>query len=403
MERRVGQGVKATVVGAGITGITTAYYLYKAGYDVTVFDKEPYAGMKTSYANGGQLSVSNSETWTSWSNVVKGLKWMLKSDAPFLIRPSLSPSKIKWLTAFLYETCKGEDNRRRNSMSTVAMGLLAREEYYRIADETGINFDLSKKGILHFYKNAEYFDNAKYAMESIYRYTDLKREVVLAQEVPKLEPKLAGVEGIIGGIWTESDSVGDIHKFCSELADWLSNRGVRFQYNVDFDSAFTEGMGFHYDNVVICAGADSAYVAGLFNESINVYPVKGYSITIKDDPKYYPTTSLLDDEAKIVTSTLGDRFRVAGTAELDGWNLDIRKDRIDPLLRWVHTNFPDIDTRDYKPWAGLRPMTPSMMPIVRRGVSKGVYLNTGHGHLGWTLSPSTAQMVVQLIDQDNKG
>ena len=162
-------------------------------------------------------------------------------------------------------------------------------------------------------------------------------------------------------------------------------------------------MGFHYDNVVICAGADSAYVAGLFNESINVYPVKGYSITIKDDPKYYPTTSLLDDEAKIVTSTLGDRFRVAGTAELDGWNLDIRKDRIDPLLRWVHTNFPDIDTRDYKPWAGLRPMTPSMMPIVRRGVSKGVYLNTGHGHLGWTLSPSTAQMVVQLIDQDNKG
>ena len=392
--------MKALVIGAGITGVTTAYYLNKAGYNVTVFDKEQYAGMKTSYANGGQLSVSNSETWTSWSNISKGIKWMFQPDAPFLIRPTPSISKIRWIAGFLYETFKGDANKRLNSLKTIAMGMSARESYYEIADETGIEFNLSQSGILHFYKDRKYFDDAKYAMESIYRYSELERKIITPDEVAKLEPKLAGVEGIIGGIWTESDSMGDIHKFCNGLADWLSNNGVRFVYDFEVTSDYADALHYDYDTIVICAGADSTRVADMFGESINVYPVKGYSITIRDNPDNFPNRSLLDDQAKIVTSTLGDRFRVAGTAELDGWNLDIRKDRIDPLLHWVHTNFPDIDTRDYKPWAGLRPMTPSMLPIVRKGRRKGVYLNTGHGHLGWTLSACTAQMIVDIIEKD---
>jgi D-amino-acid dehydrogenase len=391
--------MKVLVIGAGITGVTTAYYLHKAGYEVTVFDKEQYAGMKTSYANGGQLSVSNSETWTSWSNVRKGLKWMLKPDAPFLIRPSLSPAKIKWIAGFLNETYKGDRNKRDNTWETIAMGMIARNNYQSIVEETGIDFNYSKNGILHFYKDSQYFEDAKYSLDSIYRYTDLERHVILPSEVVRLEPKLEGVEGIIGGIWTESDAMGDIHKFCNGLADWLADKGVMFQYGVDVDASFADQWHFDYDKVVICAGADSARVARLFGDSINVYPVKGYSITIRDNPENFPTTSLLDDQTKIVTSTLGDRFRVAGTAELDGWNLDIRKDRISPLLNWVHTNFPEIDTRDYKPWAGLRPMTPSMLPIVRPGKQKGVYLNTGHGHLGWTLSACTAELIVEIMQE----
>jgi len=392
--------MRVAVIGAGITGITTAYSLVKRGHQVSVFDKEPYAGMKTSYANGGQLSVSNSETWTSWSNVKKGIKWMFTPDAPFLIRPSLSPAKLKWIAGFMHQVYKGEFNKRSNTWETIAMGMTARELYYQIADETGIQFDLSKNGILHFYKDSGYYSDALYAMESIYRYTDLERKVVTPEEIKKLEPKLEVSSDIIGGIWTESDAMGDIHKFCNQLADWLEERGVVFNYSFEIDSAYSEHLEYSYDKIIICAGSDSARVARMFGESINVYPVKGYSITIRDNPENFPTTSMLDDQAKIVTSTLGDRFRVAGTAELDGWNLDIRKDRIDPLLNWVHTNFPKIDTRDYKPWAGLRPMTPSMLPIVRKGKREKVYLNTGHGHLGWTLSPCTAEMIADILEKE---
>jgi D-amino-acid dehydrogenase len=228
----------------------------------------------------------------------------------------------------------------------------------------------------------------------------VKRELLTPSGVIDIEPKLKEVEGLVGGIYTPGDAMGDIHEFCFRLATHISRK-----YNVTFSfNTKVEDVNFltsYYDNVVICAGSRSSEVASMFGESINVYPVKGYSITIRDAPVRYPSVSLLDDEAKIVTSTLDDRLRIAGTAELDDWNLDIRKSRIDPLLKWVHKTFPQIDTRDFKPWAGLRPMTPSMMPIVRRTKSaKNVYLNTGHGHLGWTLAPATAKAITNMIEED---
>jgi D-amino-acid dehydrogenase len=158
----------------------------------------------------------------------------------------------------------------------------------------------------------------------------------------------------------------------------------------------------HYDQIVIANGVGSVKLARSFGDDLPIYPVKGYSITINDvDPKYLPKVSLLDDQAKIVTSTLGNKLRVAGTAELSGENYDVRQDRIIPLLKWVHTNFPNIDTNDYTSWACLRPMTPNMMPIVKRSKKNSkVYYHTGHGHLGWTLSPLTAKMLVTLINKD---
>jgi D-amino-acid dehydrogenase len=176
-----------------------------------------------------------------------------------------------------------------------------------------------------------------------------------------------------------------------------SKYGVVFHYSCK--TRTLEFISNEYDAVVVAAGVGSEQLANSIGDSLGIYPVKGYSITINNvDPKYLPKVSLLDDQAKVVTSTLGNRFRVAGTAELTGENYDIRRDRIQPLLDWVHTNFPKINTHDYTQWACLRPMTPNMMPVIRRSKRiKNVFYHAGHGHLGWTLSPATAKQVVALI------
>lgn len=387
------------VIGAGITGITTAYYLARQGYSVVVFEQEPHPAMRTSFANGGQVSVSNSEVWNTWSNVKKGIKWMFRKDAPLLIRPRLSWSQWKWMAKFLYNTARGVY--AKNTAKTIGMGLAARTLYEEIQQEEGIKFDASKCGILHYYKDQQYFDAAKQAKQ-IYNENGLDWDILTSLQTTSMDPALEGLDHVIGGAWTKSDWTGDIHKFCHELAKVLQNKyGVKFHYNWQINHV--EELS-HYDAVVISNGVGSAALAKTAGDSIDVYPVKGYSITINNvDPRYLPRVSLLDDQAKIVTSSLGNRFRVAGTAELTGENYDIRRDRVQPLLNWVHTNFPNIDTHDYTSWACLRPMTPDMMPIVKQSTNnKKVFYNTGHGHLGWTLAPATASQVTEMIRNISK-
>jgi D-amino-acid dehydrogenase len=382
------------VIGAGITGITTAYYLAKQGYSVVVFEQEPHAAMRTSFANGGQVSVSNSEVWTTWSNVKKGIKWMFKKDAPLLIRPRLDWAQWKWMIKFLYHTATGAYE--KNTSKTIRMGLVARELYEQIQQEEGIEFDASKCGILHYYKDEQYFNAAKKAKQ-IYNDNGLDWNILSTTQAYSMDPALSDVPDMIGGAWTKTDWTGDIHKFCYELANVLKNKyGVKFLYN--WKIKHLEEVSW-YDAVVICNGVGSVQLAKTVGDSIDIYPVKGYSITINNvDPKFLPKVSLLDDQAKIVTSTLGNRFRVAGTAELAGENYDIRRDRIEPLLEWVHTNFPKINTHDYTSWACLRPMTPDMMPITKRSDKNSkVFYNTGHGHLGWTLAPYTAKLISEQI------
>ncbi len=389
--------MKIAVVGAGIAGVTVAYYLAKEGYEVTVFEQEAYPAMRTSYANGGQVSVSNSEVWTTWGNVWKGMKWMLKKDAPLLIRPRLDWAQWKWMAKFLYYTAKGVY--KENTIKTVSMGLKSRKLYEKIIQEEGISFDESKCGILHFYKDYDYWDNSQEVV-SLYNANGLTREEVNPAYVSVIDPALKDINGIVGATITASDWTGDIHKFCYELAGVLQTKyGVTFQYNWQINHIEEVSC---YDAVVIANGVGSRALAKTAGDNIDVYPVKGYSITINNvDPAYLPKVSLLDDQAKIVTSSLGNRFRVAGTAELTGEDYDIRRDRIQPLLDWVHENFPNINTHDYSQWACLRPMTPNMMPIVGPSkTTKNLYYHTGHGHLGWTLSPATAKLLVQQIKGD---
>jgi D-amino-acid dehydrogenase len=405
---------KIIVIGAGITGITTAYSLARRGYEVTVLESEPYSAMMTSYANGGQLSVSNSEVWNTWSNLYKATKWTYTKDAPLLINPVPSFDKLSWMSKFFFNTLL--NRYKSNTIQTIEMGLRARDLYFAIADEEKINFDLTKKGILHFYKNPSYYNSAIKACE-LYQTHGLDRKVIDLKEMAEIEPTLASCSDIVGATYTRSDANGDIHNFCSQLADVLAHKyKVKFSYNttvVDIDKLQSivaiqteinnQPKTFIADHVVICAGCYSRKLAKKIGDNVNIYPVKGYSITIplasKAEEEACPQVSLLDDEAKIVTSKLGKRLRVAGTAELSGYNLDIKHDRIEPLIRWVRTNFPKLSTEHVVPWAGLRPMTPNMLPIVRPSKTPYIWFNTGHGHLGWTLSAATAEIVAELIDQ----
>ena len=386
------------VIGAGIAGLTTAYYLAREGYSVTVYEAERYPAMKTSFANGGQVSVSNSEVWTTWSNVKKGIKWMFKKDAPLLIRPRLDWAQWKWMAKFLYYTATGVYE--KNTKETIRLGLEASKLYKEIGFEEGMSFNQSPSGILHFYKDLTYFEHAKQA-QSIYQSNGVAWDILGPMQTKSLDRTLVDVKDIVGGAWTWHDWTGDIHKFCYQLANILEKKyGVTFHYNWKINHL--EEVSY-YDAVVVANGVGSEKLANSVGDSLGIYPVKGYSITINNvDPKHLPTVSLLDDQAKIVTSSLGNRFRVAGTAELAGENYDINRDRIQPLLDWVHTNFPNINTHDYTQWACLRPMTPNMMPVVRRSKKiNNIFYHAGHGHLGWTLSPATAKQVVELIKHAN--
>jgi D-amino-acid dehydrogenase len=396
------------VIGGGATGITTAYALAKRGFSVTVFERNRYPAMETSFANGGQLSASNAEVWNHWSTVAKGIRWMLRRDAPLLLNPKPSWHKLSWLAEFMAAI----PHYRRNTVATARMAIAAREHLFEWARAEGIAFDLKQEGILHIYRDRAGFEHAR-QVSALLAEGGLERRAVTPQEMRDIEPALQG--HYYGGFYTESDSTGDIHKFTSGLSAACVRMGVQLRTNADVRKLTCDGSRvrvetstagergvFDFDGIVVCAGTASRAFAAMLGDRVNVYPVKGYSITVHlDDARSQaaaPTVSLLDDATKLVTSRLGiDRFRVAGTAEFNGSNRDIRADRIRPLTDWVAQCFPDVRTDRVVPWAGLRPMMPDMLPRVGPGRAPGVYYNTGHGHLGWTLCAVTADMVADMM------
>lgn len=382
---------EAAVVGAGITGITTAYYLARAGYSVTIYDERKYPAMATSYANGGQLSASNAEVWNSWRSVYKGIKWLAQPSAPLRVNPWPSWDKYSWFYKFI----RAIPNADANTQETCEMALQAHHLYKQIADEEGIEFDKVERGILHIYTNEQEFENAR-RVNKIYARAGLKRWEVSAEECLEIEPALVRPPRLLGGMYNDTDFTGDIHKFCMELYKVLQTK-----YHVVMKQQKVRNLRElreHRGPVVVCAGVESKQLADTVGDHLPIYPVKGYSITIHN-PGVAPWTSMLDDEAKIVTARLGkDRLRIAGTAEFNGYNKDIVQARIKPLIEWAERMFPGINTENITPWAGLRPMMPTMMPVVRPSTnSDRIYYNTGHGHLGWTLSAYTAQSIVEQI------
>jgi D-amino-acid dehydrogenase len=410
---------RVAVIGAGITGVTTAYNLAKRGLSVTLIDRQPYPAMETSFANGGQLSASNAEVWNSWTTVWKGMKWMLTPGAPLLVNPKPSWHKLSWMAEFMAAIPSYADN----TVTTARLAIEARAHLKKMAADEGIDFNAEERGILHFYFSKPEFEAAG-RVSALLAKGGLERRAVTPEEIRSIEPALKA--NVYGGFYTPSDFTGDIHKFTVGLAKACERLGVTMRMSTSVDAVRPDDSGvslvvsnaeaaanlngtevsdetLRFDQIVICGGVMSRTLGAKAGDRINVYPVKGYSITVnlleKTDQDAAPWVSLLDDKAKIVTSRLGkDRFRVAGTAEFNGYNKDIRAERIAPLVEWCRANFPGMSTRQVVPWAGLRPMMPDMMPRVMRGKNPHVFYNTGHGHLGWTLSAATADAIGALVE-----
>ena len=391
------------IVGAGVAGITTAYFLGKKGYKIRLFDPNGVAE-ECSYANGGQLSVCNAEVWNSYSNIAKGIKWLTQPDAPLAFRPDVwSWSKIKWVAGFIGATLTNSYD--RNTRKTIEYSLRSRRLMKKLMKETGIDFHHNDCGILHIYKNQKSWDKARRTLD---RFKDTKWGRVEAKGNLAKKYNIYSKD-IVGATFTKGDSVGDIHTFCKELQYYMEKK---FDFKVwpnkivktkeikllsgRRDHAITlDELKKDYNEVIICAGAYTSFLV----PSLNIYPIKGYSITFRGrDAEDAPFTSVLDDDAKIVASPFSNlTFRVAGTAELAEWNQDIRQDRIKPLVDWVRNN-TFMDAENYTKWACLRPMTPNMLPIISK--VRGMWINSGAGHLGWTMGMALAEKVTNDISKN---
>jgi D-amino-acid dehydrogenase len=404
--------LRVLVLGAGVVGTTSAWYLARAGHEVTVVDRQPVAGNETSFANGGQISVSHAEPWANPHVLPQVLKWLGKEDAPLLWRWRADPAQLMWGLRFLRECLPGRT--RQNIAAIVALALYSRGCLQALRRELNLQYDQLERGILHVYTQSDAFTQAVEAARTMRRF-GLDRETVSAERCLEIEPALAGARHLlVGGDYTPSDESGDAHKFTRLLAERAAAQGVDFRQNLTVDRIAPGGSQIAGVLVNGAAGGElltaDAYVVALgsytplllrpLGLSLPVVPAKGYSATVAlPDNASAPTVSLTDDEHRLVFSRLGNRLRIAGTAEFNGYNLDLNAVRCAALMQRTRQLFPTLQTAgEPEFWCGLRPATPSNVPYIGRTRYGNLWLNTGHGTLGWTMSCGSAAALADLID-----
>ncbi|KPP99926.1 D-amino acid dehydrogenase [Marinobacter sp. HL-58] len=399
------------VLGAGVVGVTTAWFLRQQGYDVTVVDRQNNAGTETSFANGGQISVSHAEPWANPSTPLKVLKWLARPDAPLLFRPRMDPAQWRWGIAFLRECTSARA--ARNMREIVHLGIYSRECLQALRKDTGIEYDHLEKGILHLYTDPREFESALEPAR-IMRDLGCDRQVIDADRAVELEPALSPVRHrIAGATFTAEDESGDARRFTQALALKARKAGVEFLYGTEilgFENTRDRVLGVNViregrhqtlraDSYVLSLGSFSAILARKLGLSLNIYPAKGYSITVpvKNEDAAF-NVSLIDDEYKLVFSRLGDRIRVAGTAELSGYGRELNLTRCRSIVRRTAELMPEAGHWEQAEfWAGLRPATPSNVPYIGKSHFGNLYLNTGHGTLGWTHSCGSAAALADIV------
>ncbi|WP_203300095.1 D-amino acid dehydrogenase [Marinobacter sediminum] len=399
------------VLGAGVVGTTTAWYLQKQGHQVTVIDRQSNAGLETSFANGGQVSVSHAEPWANPSAPLKILKWLFRADAPLLFRPRLDLAQWRWALAFLRECTSARA--AYNIRQMVNLGTYSRAQLQALRQEAGIEYDALSKGILHFYTNPQEFDGALKPTR-IMQDLGCDRQIIDADRAVELEPALKPIrDQIAGATYTSQDESGDALKFTQNLARKCAEAGVEFLYGteiLDFERAGDRILGvqvlkngghdiFRADAYVLSLGSFSAPLARKIGLTLDIYPTKGYSITVpvKNEDAAFKV-SLTDDEYKLVYSRLGNRMRVAGTAEISGYSRDLNYTRCRAIVRRTAEVMPEAGHWDQAQfWTGLRPATPSNVPYIGKSHLANLYLNTGHGTLGWTHSCGSAAALADIV------
>jgi D-amino-acid dehydrogenase len=402
--------VKIIVLGGGVVGVTAAWYLAQGGHQVTVVERRRDVGMETSFANGGQISASHAEPWAKPAVLPKLLRWLGREDAPLRFRLRADRAQWAWGLRFLLECLPGRFE--RNCRSLAGLAAYSRDCLRALRDEIGIRYDELARGILHFATDQREFESMARHAEAM-RSLGVERQVKSAAECLQIEPALRYSEQpVSGGVFTPQDESGDAHRFTRELARLGRSLGVAFRFGDSVAALeragdavaaarLTSGERLAADAYVVALGSYSPLLLRPLGISIPVYPLKGYSVTLPLGPAELasaPSVSLSDEAHKIVISRLGERLRAAGTAELAGYDTSVDALRCAAIARRIRQLFPQLGALPaMENWCGLRPATPSNVPLVGRTRLRNLYLDTGHGTLGWTLACGSGKALADLI------
>ena len=404
--------MKILVLGAGLIGVSSAWYLARSGHHVTVVERQPNVGLETSFANGGQISVSHAEPWANPHTPRRALGWLGREDAPLLFRLRLDWALFDWSWRFLRECTAAR--MRTNVRDILALAIYSRRQLGKLRRETGIEYEQRECGILHVYTDAREYAAAIEAAK-VMREFGCDRRLVDADACVEIEPALqAARPTLVGGDYTKEDESGDAFLFTQRLAKLCVDAGVEFRFNTRADALQTGRDGnlrnavlhtsagaeeFSADAYIVACGSYSTQLLDPLGIRIPVYPAKGYSATIPlSENSVAPNVAMTDDGHKIVFARLGQRLRVAGTAEFNGYNTELNETRCQALIRHTHALFPQLEPAGAPEfWCGLRPATPSNVPFIGKTKIPNLFLNTGHGTLGWTMACGSGQVLADIV------
>ncbi|MDR1311365.1 MAG: D-amino acid dehydrogenase [Burkholderiaceae bacterium] len=408
--------MKVIVLGAGITGVASAWFLRQAGHEVTVIERRPGPAQETSFANGSQISVSHSEPWSNPSAPRKVLQWLGEEDAPLLYRFHGNVRQWKWGLRFLLECLPRRT--ARNTRQCLALADFSQRTLRELRQTVDVKYDYLMRGIMHFYTDLQDF-NASKAGATLMTSLGCLRQSIDADEVVRIEPALSPIrDKLVGGDFTPGDEHGDARQFSIALAERAKAEGVHFLFNTSATRLLTEGTGTaariaavetilptgdfvaqSADAFVISMGSFSAPFLKPLGIDLMIYPTKGYSATYPViAPDRVPSVSLIDSAYKLVFSRLGNTLRVAGTAEISDYHRQLDTARCELLTRRTRELFPDAcDYSQPNYWSGMRPMTPSNVPYIGRAKYSNLYLNTGHGTLGWTMGCGSGRAIAHIV------
>ena len=399
--------MKVLVLGGGVIGVSTAYYLARAGHEVELVDRQEGAALETSFANAGEVSPGYSAPWAGPGVPIKAIKWMLMQHSPLVIWPMLDPAMWRW-GAMMLANCTAKAY-ALNKSRMVPLAEYSRDMLKALRAETGIGYDERAQGTLQLFRTQKQLDDIGGDVAVLKQY-GVPFEVLDRAGFCKVEPALTLTqEKFVGALRLPGDETGDCFKFTQRLAEMATALGVKFRWNTRIQALQVGGgaiTGVHTDagllkadKVVLALGSYSPLLLAPVGVRIPVYPVKGYSITVPiTDAQYAPESTIMDETHKVAVTRLGERIRVGGTAELSGYNLTLREARRATLNHVVSDLFPrggDVSKAEF--WCGLRPMTPDGTPIVGPTPVKNLLLATGHGTLGWTMAAGTGRVIADLV------